>query len=73
MTERIWYSDYQEKLAADKEEQERPQTPEHSFDMDNPPTQGHNWIDRGLKYSCEGAGHPYHQSYKRGVVKQTDM
>lgn len=24
----------------------------------------HNWIDRGLKLSCEGAGHPFHQVWK---------
>lgn len=34
-------------------------------DMDNLPKQGHNWIDRGLIMSCEGAGHPYHQASKR--------
>lgn len=24
----------------------------------------HNWIDRGLKMSCEGAGHPWHEVWK---------
>lgn len=24
----------------------------------------HRWIDRGLKMSCENAGHPWHESYK---------
>lgn len=24
----------------------------------------HNWVDRGLKLSCEGAGHPWHEVHK---------
>jgi hypothetical protein len=27
-------------------------------------TRQHNWVDRGLKLSCEGAGHPWHEVYK---------
>jgi len=34
------------------------------FDMDNPPQMKHNWIDRGLKLSCEDAGHPQHEVWK---------
>lgn len=30
----------------------------------NTTTQQHHWVDRGLKLSCEGAGHPNHQSWK---------
>lgn len=41
------------------------QKPEYEFDMDSIKTQNHRWIDRGLVMSCEGAGHPYHQAYKR--------
>lgn len=37
--------------------------PEHELDLSNP--QPHNWVDRGLKMSCEGAGHPMHQVWKR--------
>lgn len=25
----------------------------------------HNWVERGLKVSCEGAGHPTHAVFKR--------
>lgn len=25
----------------------------------------HNWVQRGLKVSCEGAGHPNHQVWRR--------
>jgi hypothetical protein len=31
-------------------------------DMDNLKPQSHNWVDRGLIISCEGAGHPHHQT-----------
>lgn len=34
-------------------------------DMDNLAPITHNWIDRGLKMTCERAGHPYHEAYKR--------
>lgn len=40
-------------------------TAEYVFDPENVPVIKHNWVDRGLKMSCEGAGHPYHQSWKR--------
>lgn len=34
-------------------------------ELDNLPTQQHVWTDRGLKLTCEGANHPYHESWKR--------
>lgn len=34
------------------------------FDPETATPQKHRWIDRGLKMSCEGAGHPMHQSWK---------
>lgn len=34
-------------------------------DIDNLPKQNHLWTDRGLKYTCEDAGHPYHEAWKR--------
>lgn len=37
---------------------------EYQFDMDNPPAVHHNWVDRGLVMSCEGAGHPNHRHFK---------
>jgi hypothetical protein len=30
-----------------------------------PKKQPHNWIDRGMFISCEGAGHPHHRHGKR--------
>lgn len=44
------------------------QESEHVFDPQTAPKQAHRWIDRGLKYSCEGAGHPYHQAFKKHEV-----
>lgn len=37
----------------------------HIFDTNNLQPQQHNWVDRGTVMSCEGAGHPHHQSFKR--------
>ena len=34
------------------------------LDLDALPRQQHHWVDRGLKMSCEGAGHPMHQAWK---------
>ena len=42
---------------------------EHMVELDNLPTQNHIWVDRGLKYSCEGAAHANHQAWKRGRAK----
>lgn len=38
---------------------------QHIFNPDTAPKQEHRWVDRGLKMSCEGANHPYHQSWKK--------
>ena len=34
------------------------------LEMDNLPPQNHIWTDRGLKYTCENAGHTYHEAWK---------
>lgn len=45
---------------------------EYVFDPEKATPVKHNWIDRGLKMSCEGADHPFHQSFKQGgQMKQT--
>lgn len=38
---------------------------EYTFDMDKLKPQKHIWIDRGAKMTCEKAGHPYHEAWKR--------
>jgi len=35
------------------------------LEMDHLPSQVHRWIDRGAKMTCENAGHPYHEAFKR--------
>lgn len=37
---------------------------EYVFDPENLPEVKHNWVDRGLKLSCEHAGHPWHEVWK---------
>lgn len=41
----------------------------HVIDFDNLPKQNHSWTDRGLKATCEGANHPYHEYwYRRSAI-----
>ena len=35
------------------------------FELDKQAKVLHNWIDRGLKLSCEDAGHPQHEVWKK--------
>ena len=44
-------------------EEER-QNNEWLLDLDNLPPIPHRWIDRGMKMTCEDAGHPYHEVFK---------
>lgn len=37
---------------------------DHVLELDKV-TQDHNWIDRGLKFTCESPSHPYHEAWKR--------
>ena len=39
-------------------------TSEHAIDLENLPKQGHHWVDRGLKVSCEGGAHLHHSHFK---------
>jgi hypothetical protein len=38
---------------------------EHAMDLENLPIQNHLWTDRGEKFTCENAGHPYHEAWRR--------
>lgn len=40
---------------------------DHIVEMDNMPPQNHIWVDRGMKMTCENAGHPYHEVWKRNT------
>jgi hypothetical protein len=82
MNDKQWYSQYQDELNAEqddkapeeveqmlkaKERRPRPAGYTHVFNPTNLPAQGHRWVDRGAKMSCEHAGHPHHAAFKRGV------
>lgn len=47
---------------------------EYSLDLNNLPSQKHNWIQRGATMNCEGAGHPFHQHFlvERGKRQQLE-
>lgn len=34
------------------------------LEMDKLPSQTHKWTDRGMKMTCENAGHQYHEAFK---------
>lgn len=36
---------------------------EYTQDLNNLPGVEHNWVERGLKVSCEGANHPHHSHF----------
>lgn len=38
--------------------------PEYIQNLDMLPKLSHNFVERGAKVSCEGAGHPHHSHYK---------
>jgi hypothetical protein len=51
----------------DKEEEvQEPEVNQFQIDIDNLPKVTHHWIDRGMKMTCENAGHPYHEAWKIG-------
>lgn len=65
-----YYKEYKQKL---KEEQSAKSydeikqdmsTSEYMLELDNLPVQNHNWVDRGLKMTCENAGHLFHEAWK---------
>lgn len=35
------------------------------IDLDKLTPITHRWVDRGAKLTCENAGHPYHEAWKR--------
>ena len=45
--------------------EELKQQHEYVFDPATAPPIAHNWIDRGMKFSCEYAGHANHEVWKR--------
>lgn len=73
-----WYTEHQDILKSRQSNMSREEVAEnlqknseHVFDPDNAPKIFHNWVDRGLKYSCEDAGHPMHQAWKRQKLRDS--
>lgn len=65
------YEQYKESLKAEqgtltKEEVLDTLEAEYKLDLDNIPTQKHNWVRRGIVISCENAGHPNHRHFLQG-------
>ena len=66
------YKEYQEEIKSeqsgmsyDEIKHAMSKSNESVVELDNLPKQDHLWTDRGLKYTCENAGHPYHEAWKR--------
>lgn len=77
MSDRQWYQDYQAQLAHEQQGKSSQEVEalleskvEHVF---NPATAApvvHKWVDRGMKLSCEGAGHVHHEAWKKVPMQQ---
>jgi hypothetical protein len=37
---------------------------EYMLELDHIEPQKHNWTDRGAKWTCENAQHPFHEAWK---------
>lgn len=77
MSDRQWYEDYQAAISQQQQGKSPEEieallqtTAEHVFNPDTAEPIRHVWVDRGLKMSCEGAGHPHHQAWKRVPMQQ---
>jgi len=53
----------QEGLSKDEVLDQMQSKSEYAIDLDNLPKTDHNWIERGIKVSCEGARHPHHSHF----------
>ena len=40
------------------------QDSDNATNLDDLQSQKHSWTDRGLKWTCENAGHPYHEAWR---------
>lgn len=46
-----------------EEKEVKEEVNQFQIDIDNLPPISHNWVNRGLKMTCENAGHPYHEAF----------
>ena len=42
---------------------------DHTIDLSKLTPQKHIWIPRGMKLTCENAGHPYHEAWVRKEIQ----
>lgn len=63
--ERAEVTEEQKNMKYEQIKQALKQRNDFILEMDNLPKQIHRWIDRGAKMTCENAGHPYHEAFKR--------
>lgn len=66
------YQEYRDEIKSeqsgkgyDEIKQEMEKKSDFVVEMDNLTPQKHRWVDRGAVLSCEDAGHPHHQAFKR--------
>lgn len=51
-----------------KEEQVEDISPQFTINLDDLPKQQHNWVNRGLKMTCETPAHPYHEAWFKRTI-----
>ena len=66
------YKDFKEEVTAEQKDlsydevkEQMQQRSDFMLELDNLPSQGHIWIDRGAKMTCENAGHMALEAWKR--------
>lgn len=57
------YAELKERLQAEGQTKEDVLAQTGGIDLDNLPKQEHNWVQRGIVLSCEGANHPSHRHF----------
>lgn len=65
LEERAKLQNEQEKMSYEEIKKAMENSSEFMVELDNLPKQKHIWTDRGLKFTCENAGHPMHEAWKR--------
>jgi hypothetical protein len=64
------YTDYQDRVKTEQADLSKDEImdnleAEYKLDLESLPKLQHNWVKRGIKVSCEGAGHPHHSHFLR--------
>lgn len=58
----------QEGMTKEEIQEQMEATSEFVIDLDNLPRQKHNFVQRGIVISCEGADHPTHRHFLHNKV-----